>query len=276
MELLSQRARLHIQANGHSRWLQQAEQTAQQNLQTQQLELIKPLTGGVGSIVLLTQDPQGNKRVAKLMPPQEQQHQAAALKTMQGQAAPQLIKTTKQMLIIEYIEGQDKPQNITLKQAEQLLQQWDKPAPAEINPLNLQLHAWLKAATPAKNTNPAIHQAVSWAQHQLNKMPSGNQLLHGDTGQHNLIQNHQLYLIDPTGAAGPKEADIAFLSFLWPGHPETQTVKTILHELCHKLDADPDLATQYAKIRAACSAGFGNNRGDQAFSQRALKIFSEL
>lgn len=275
MELVNQKVRLHLKASGHTDWLQQAEAKAPQHLKEQGLHIIKPLHGGAASIVLLAEDQQGERRVAKIMPPEDYKHQVQTLQTMDGQGVPRLISSKDGILVIEYIEGIEQPEAIKLEDAVLLIEQWNKPAPG-MRPIKDQLVAWLKFARPIPGDKPEIHKAVDQAEKLLDELPGGDKLLHGDMGQHNLIQGTELWAIDPTGARGPIEADIAFLSFLWPGHPEPAVVEEIIDRLCYELNGDPELARGYAQVRATCSAGFGNNRGEQEFMERSLRVVEQL
>lgn len=275
MELVNQKVRLHLKAFGHAEWLQQAEAEAPEKLKEQGLSIIKPLHGGAASIVLLVENQKQEKQVAKIMPPEDHGHQVTTLQAMDGRGVPRLISSQDGILLIEYIEGVERPEAIKLEEAALLIASWQSPAPG-MRSIKEQLGAWLRSARPAPGDKPEIHKAVDQAEKILDKLPEGDRLLHGDMGQHNLIQARELWAIDPTGARGTVETDIAFLSFLWPCHPEPAKVEEIIDRLCYELNGDPEIARDYTIIRATCSAGFGNNRGEQEFTERSLRVVRHL
>lgn len=275
MELIKERVRLHVRAAGNGPWLEQAEREAPAKLKAQGLRLIEPLHGGAASIVLLVEDREGQRRVAKIMPPEEHDRQSQALTLMAGKGTPAVISQDKGVLVLQYIPGQPCLDNINLAEAAQLIQGWDRLAPA-LRPIKEQFAAWLTAARPRPGERPDIHRAVDYAQALLRQLPTGERLLHGDLGYHNLIQGQRLWAIDPTGASGPLEADIACLGFLWPGRNSPRQVQQKIEQLCQALGGDPQVARKYALVRAACGAGFGNNLGEADYVAQSLAAIDHL
>jgi streptomycin 6-kinase len=283
MQLLGDRARKHLNRNGFATWLAEVEPLVPSLLAEQQLSVLAPIFGGCAAFVLLVEDSQGVKRVAKIMPPQQAKLQALALQAFNGRHSPQLLIKREHMLVMQYLPNTEQPNYLGFSEAAQLIDALSTNFSADLMlPVEELIESWVQEQINDGRPDEII-EALKFARQLVPQLQGESRLLHGDLGFHNLLRDNQaeLWTVDPFGVAGPSAWDVGCLAFLWPGdkNPAPQNVTDRINELCRLISSQPVDAQQaagWACIRSACSSGFGWGRDETDFSQSSLAIHHHL
>jgi len=274
MTLLDDKALVHLRALGQEDWINKAQERVEIMCGLYGLDDLQPIHGGRSGVVARCVDSEGSKLILKIMLPTDLPGQAAALHSMQGKRAPKLAACEPEVcgLLLHDLDGWPQPldQEVDLLEAAEILLSWQglHPDPGLPNQYE-RVEYWAGLSMPRVHQigDHQVEQDLGWAMEFSKHLPSGELLLHGDMGRHNLVYDAAgvMCAVDPLGAKGDLTYDAGSLA-VWGGTSVINAPQRCLL-LAEYLNRPLEEIEAWAAVRCALSAGFAAARGE--LNQRA-------